>query len=127
MKELINSVSIADLKNTLLTVNPTKDVAVKWFNLRSLVNSTAGTKFTEACTNHLLSCKDCEEVVIDGMGVKLITDQVKAYNETKEVKAAQKAVDDLDAKLKSAKIDLKAAQEKAGFEYADGKSYYKVI
>ncbi len=138
MSELmIPSKGIVALKETLKTMKPTKDLAVKWLNLVSICTSTAGEAFKKACVAHLKECVDCEEFESEGLKLKLIERKVRVYKETKETKAAEKKLFKLEEQkaqlaidIDLAKAELQAAYDRAGFikEKVDmDKSYYKAV
>lgn len=125
--QLLNGQGIAELKEMLPTLQVTKRNYVLAVNLKSFTNSKAYTDWLAAGFEHVSNCVDCEELHEDGFGIKLITTSKRVWKSNKEVKALQKVVDNLKAQLKAAEIDLKAAQEKAGFTEEEGTAYYKAI
>ena len=115
------------MKDNLPTIKPTKALAVMWLNLKSLVTGKAGEDFTKACNAHLMECVDCEHVTEGAFGVKLITQTKKVWRENAETKRLTKALEAAKIAVKNAEIDLKAAQEKAGYEEEPGLAYYKAV
>lgn len=134
--EILKGGGIAELKQALPAITPTIATAVKWLNLRSLVTSKSGEELTKAMVAHLKSCKECEEVYEGDLGVKLIYKTTRVYKQTKGLKAAQAALDELlaekeelEERIAAAKEKLEEEGNKAGFtqEKRIEDAYYKAI
>jgi hypothetical protein len=124
---LFTGKGLAELKDNLPTLPLTKDNYVLAVNLKSLTNSKAFTDWLAAGFDHVSTCKDCEEMQYQGFGIKLITQTKKVWRETPETKRIMKAIEASKLVTKNLEIDLKAAQEKAGYDEEPGLAYYKAV
>lgn len=106
----------------LRTMKPsTKDEAIRLVHFLSDLSSAE--KDLKAAAYAFLDnrcAEGCEEHEVDGLIVRKIQNEVKVYNQTKEVKAAEEG-------LERAKEKLQEARDKAGFKLKQGASYWKAV
>lgn len=108
----------------------TRDDAIAWLHLRSIVNSKdIGERLTGEATAHLEEkCSTCEiHESTNGVKVQRIIKKIKVYNETEATKKAMESVEKAELALASAQARLAKAREKAGFTEKESKPYYQIV
>lgn len=120
--------SVATIKGELKEWKPPTDqAAADLKKLVSVLGSKDGKAAVAAADERLArKCENCDELVFEGVTLKAVRKSIRTYKQTKGVKEAQAALDDLlnekknlDDAISIAKKALELEQEKGGFTKED--------